>query len=826
MFAIIGTNLTNENFSRTVLFENNGTATINATNILFVGNIAETESNSLSFFYNTNNLDLKSEFFIMENNEFYSVNGSISLFYNESNFKLDANFISISRNIAKSKTKSTAIFYNKIGSATFGTADTETLIISENNVRSEHYFATFLFVNNDTLNLNGKSIIITNNTISPAIILENNNKVEHLYSSVFYNGGVLETKMNINLYGTNPSFVLINNQATTGRVGIYNTGVVDIILVNNSQLNFINNSNSKALIKLEHGIVSLYTDNSAKYCTDSQKINSTITFKNGEYEKDGRKIAYNGSIELDIGPNMMETNTLNIETKTFFLLAANNEGVMSRLVGKGGTNDDINTLPKLNITKDGKLIISAGLKNRKNIEINKPYTIISGFVITEDVKNRITLHKNLDAVINYIDDENNSAIKTITVLFNSFDFKVEEEIRNNHNYNAIYDMFREDYEKDYNRGNEIIEKIAQFFFNDPDDNNSTEDKISVIKDILPTEPSDVVAITSLLILRPINNAITNRLTTINSILRTDNNIMAYNDNEIIINSNSRSASGLWIDVNYNFSHNYNNKSNINSMSIIAGGEYSYGTRNDLLGLALGYTSGNSDDYKGGTMALYSNVSMDRKGINFMSFIINVGFLNIKEVRNSNRANVAITYNYDTSVTALTGIFGHNIKLTNGDILTPKIVIEYSSTKREMPYDNKLSNIDLKMSELSIEMLTPAIGVDYQTFINKTKTLTFRTSINFKYDINLTKETDVDISFPEDYYYTFIGDYHYISGASKKTLKYDSDSINNFSIELSLALDYYNPAKPNLKFSVNGYMGFSTNKYINMGINLEGRWRVR
>ena len=108
-----------------------------------------------------------------------------------------------------------------------------------------------------TLNINGSNILIKNNTISE---YENGNYY------VTYNAGT----MNINLYGDNPTFEMSENKTAEK-----NELTADIYLDNrSSKLNFINNSNDKAIIRLENGIGG----------------KGFITFKNGN--------GHNGSFEV------------------------------------------------------------------------------------------------------------------------------------------------------------------------------------------------------------------------------------------------------------------------------------------------------------------------------------------------------------------------------------------------------------------------------------------------------------------------------------------------------------------------------------------------
>ena len=163
-----------------------------------------------------------------------------------------------------------------------------------------------------------------------------------------YNEG---TTININLYGNNPLFEVSKNKKGNIEQNIKQNEklTADIYLKNkNSELNFINNSDNEATIKLGNGI----------------KGKGSVTFKNNDDNE-------NGSFEVELGSMGIEAKNINIRSNVTLLLSINIEGLIGGL--KGYSNDS-----ELNIDNNKQLIIK--LQNIKNV--NKPqdiYTIISNF---------------------------------------------------------------------------------------------------------------------------------------------------------------------------------------------------------------------------------------------------------------------------------------------------------------------------------------------------------------------------------------------------------------------------------------------------------------
>ena len=104
-------------------------------------------------------------------------------------------------------------------------------------------------------------------------------------------------------------------------------------------------------------------------------------------------------------------------------------------------------------------------------------------------------------------------------------------------------------------------------------------------------------------------------------------------------------------------------------------------------------------------------------------------------------------------------------------------------------------------------------MDYITYINKDNSLSLKTSINFKYDIVILNNNDknndkINITYDNN----------------NKTLNYKDVYNNSFNTELSFGIKY----EPNNKLSISldTYGSYDTNNYMNVGVSIEGRWRMR
>lgn len=131
-----------------------------------------------------------------------------------------------------------------------GTPETVVVDISDNIVEGESITSLIGVDSKSILNISSNSIYIRTNLAHSS--MENSNKV------------------NINLYGTNPYFELSNN-----RIPENYEGLGGIVMMNNSQLNFINHSGTMATIIIGDDIWSYYVDGDC-----------TLTFEGIEDNKD------------------------------------------------------------------------------------------------------------------------------------------------------------------------------------------------------------------------------------------------------------------------------------------------------------------------------------------------------------------------------------------------------------------------------------------------------------------------------------------------------------------------------------------------------------
>ena len=295
LFGIMGVNFdVNDDTNRSYLLYNQGETIINTENTLILGN---------RLFFKNN---------------FY-------LFFNYKTLTINSKNIYIINNILNSTKNNSALFGNW-GTLDLGSNKTETIRIEGNEIKGK-YNSTLLYNNySSTLNINGSNISIKNNTISGD---ENKN-----YYAI-YNAGT----MNINLYynnDNNPTFEISGNKTTKADKKL----TEDIYLGEDSKLNFINNSNKKAIIKLGNGI----------------KGKGFITFENNDNNE-------NGSFKLK--NTYIEANNINIESNVTLLLTINIEGLLGGLkVYSDGSN--------LTISGDKQLIIEL----QKIEDTDKPQDVI------------------------------------------------------------------------------------------------------------------------------------------------------------------------------------------------------------------------------------------------------------------------------------------------------------------------------------------------------------------------------------------------------------------------------------------------------------------
>ena len=228
---------------------------------------------------------------------------------------------------------------------TIGSNETETITIEGNKIEGESTAYLLFNIAESTLNINGSNILIKDNIISNYYVI--------------HNKGII----NINLYGDNPTFKMLENKTAEGNKKL----TVDIYLYGTkSKLNFINNSDNEAIIELGNGIKGV----------------GSVTFEN--------RNGYNGSFTLK---NIdLEASKINIESNVTLLLTINSEGLLGRLKGSYFFSND----PELNVNNGNKLIIEVnGQEDIKSIE-DYYYTIISSFANLCDLVGRrqIVLRKN------------------------------------------------------------------------------------------------------------------------------------------------------------------------------------------------------------------------------------------------------------------------------------------------------------------------------------------------------------------------------------------------------------------------------------------------
>lgn len=759
VFAMAGNN------SEGLLFENQSRIFIKKlrTSFLFVGNRIYSDKDAI-LLYNGDTFSVNSKAMIFEDNNLEtSDEGVATLIYNAGSMTFDPNTM------------------KNLGIITPGSDPMEILAINNNKIKSQNISG--IIMNLGSLTLSGKVITIMNNDITPTFKFDTNS--DDKYSFIIGNAKT----MNINLYGDNPSFILANNKMTEGSDG---KGVIGII--NSSEVNFTNYSNSEAKVILGHDIRD-----------DGDNI-SIVNFRNGTKE-DGSN--YTGSFYTNLGTNTTEANTISIETNmTLFLTMNKGKDIINGLKGVGSNS-------KLHIVEGKSLGIEIDKSSLDDdLKLNIPYIIISGF---DEILGYDRLFVKSGTII-YNEDNINIRIsrrdKDVSVIFSKDGdlaniLKQIAESRNN-NYRAISNILVS--VDNYNiKHNEGIGTVSSIIASIIDNTISEDDKASIIQTIFPDEPSKIVTKAINFTLEQVNGTITDRIAInnfSNSIIKTDSNdilVVSAVDNNYG-NKKNNNTLDIWSKINYNYGYNFNDKTSINFVGLIVGAEYNFINNTNTLGLAYSFNTNidnGNNSHVGNSLALYHNISINNN-INFVTTIVSYGNLQTKGVKSSN--NININHNYSTNLVSFVSTFGHNIRLANDDIITPRAILGYSYIVRST-YNN---SIGINVDKVSFNIIAPAVGLDYQTFINKAKTFIFRVGINLKYSVNIGKKANVDISFNDNI----------------STLTYNASDINNLSGNLSLGIDYSNPSRPKLKFSSNIYMSYSTNDYINTGINVEGRWAIR
>ena len=92
---------------------------------------------------------------------------------------------------------------------------------------------------------------------------------------------------------------------------------------------------------------------------------------------------------------------------------------------------------------------------------------------------------------------------------------------------------------------------------------------------------------------------------------------------------------------------------------------------------------------------------------------------------------------------------------------------------------------------------------------KDNSLSLKTSITLEYNFVISNKDNLNIAY---------------TGINNGTLIYKNDNNNYLNTKVSLGISY-NP-KSNISLSTNTYTLYNTNNYINVGVSIEGRWRMR
>ena len=358
-FIMAGINLKRSN----ILIRNYGIIDISFGHIIFIANTVNYDRMDSYLYYNLfNSITIGSSktktLSIIynkigkgkDNSLFFNSGGSIEL-----DIFVFNNNVNSDNNISYS-----SLFYNQSGTMTLGSQITDKISINNNIINSDKYSYMFYNSKGGTITFSGKNINIQNNEITPTFELSG---FIDKYSISIYNEG----KISINLYGKNPSFGLSNNTTTEKTDNVFG-----VLMINNNELpkpsiDFINNSNNTAKIKLHHDIRSFYISNDNDIYQKANEINSVFVLKN--------EIGHNGSFELEIGTSMIEVNEISIQSDTKFLFAINGSDLVGRLVGVGADS-------KLEISENKRLSIEIDNLHSKDIKTNKKYKIISGFSAT------------------------------------------------------------------------------------------------------------------------------------------------------------------------------------------------------------------------------------------------------------------------------------------------------------------------------------------------------------------------------------------------------------------------------------------------------------
>ena len=819
-FIMAGINLEKSN----VLIRNYGIIDINFGHIIFIANTVNYDRMNSHLYYNLfNSITIGSS----ETKTLSIIYNKIgkgkdnSLFFNSGgSIELNSRDIFVfNNNVNSDNNMSSSLFYNQSGTMTLGSQITDKISINNNIINSDKYSYMFYNSKGGTITFSGKNINIQDNEITPAFKLSD---FIDKYSISIYNEG----KISINLYGKNPSFGLFDN-TTTGKTD----NVLGVLMINNNELpkpsiDFVNISNRTAKIKLHHDIRSFYISNDNNIYQKVNEINSVFVLKN--------EIGYDGNFELEIGTSMIEVNEISIQSNTKFLFAINGSDLVGRLVGVGADS-------KLEISENKKLSIEIDNLNSKNIKTNKKYTIISGFSAT-DLKKLISDNKliliNDNKIISISGLSFNvffyNSSDAISVVFTNigedvtikpditededtnFDSnsltkeEIEDELGINDKYSAIIDIIININDSRDNTINSILNLLK-------DKNISTDDKLSLLQDIMPDEQKDLVYEIKTIVLEPIINTITERLN--NNVYHSDSNLMlSYNDYDnkyygIIKNSKYNNVFEFWSKLYYNYGYDFNNDKSLNSININLGWEYGIKDNKYNIGSSYTFSIGNSNNTNilANSISLYfgmNDISIMNFKNHFVNTILTYSRLNIKEVKNNNKL-ISINHDYDTNIISFDNTFGRNIMLNKDHgIITIMLGIRYNYMNR----NNYENNINFNISRLLVNMLSPSFGINYEKFLNKEDSLLFKTGIKLMYDINLNTEELNSVNVGFNY------------NNNQQLINYEGNKINGMNLELSFGIKY----EPNNKLSISldTYTLYNTNNYMNVGVSIEGRWRIR
>ena len=757
--------------------------------------IGSSETKTLSIIYNKIGKG-------KDNSLFFNSGGSIEL--NSRDIFVFNNNVNSDKNISYS-----SLFYNQSGTMTLGSQITGKISINNNIISSDKYSYMFYNSKEGTIKFSGKNINIQDNEITPTFELSG---FIDKYSISIYNEG----KISINLYGKNPSFGLFNN-TTTGKTD----NVLGVLMINNNEtpkpiIDFVNNSNNTAKIKLHHDIRSFYISNDNNIYKEANGINSVFVLKN--------EIGHNGNFELGIGTSMIEVNEISIQSDTKFLFAINGSDLVGRLVGVGADS-------KLEISENKRLLIEIDNLNSKNIKTNKKYTIISGFSAT-DLKKLISDNKliliNDNKIISIPGLSFNvffyNSSDAISVVFANIgeDVTIKPDITEDEDTNFDSNSLTKEEIEDELGINDKYSAIINIIINingnqDNTINSILNDKLSLLQDIMPDEQKDLVYETKTIVLEPIINTITERLN--NNVYHSDSNLMlSYNDDDnkyygIIKSNKYNNVFEFWSKLYYNYGYDFNNDKSLNSININLGWEY--GIKDNKYNIGSSYTfsigKSNNTNILANSISLYfgmNDISIMNFKNHFVNTILTYSRLNIKEVKNNNKL-ISINHDYDTNIISFDNTFGRNIMLNKDNgIITIILGIRYNYMNR----NNYENNINFNISRLLVNMLSPSFGINYEKFLNKEDSLLFKTGIKLMYDINLNTEELNSVNVGFNY------------NNNQQLINYEGNKINGMNLELSFGITY--EVLSNVKLSLNSNISYNTNNYMNVGVSIEGRWRIR